>query len=174
MALAASIFCSMYAIPVASHAVDGSEDRIRSAVDDAIRPVMVRDNIHGMAVGITVGGKLRVFNYGVASTKARKPVTGDTLFELGSVTKTFTATLTSWAQVSRRLSLSDKVDKYLPALRYSQFGSVSLLNLGTHTPGGLPLQVPDEIQNEDEVMQYFKSWGATYPPGTHRQNSFAR
>jgi beta-lactamase class C len=57
-----------------------------------------------------------VFNDGVASTKARKPVTGDPLFELGSVTKTFTATLTSWAQVSRHLSLSDKVDKYLRAL----------------------------------------------------------
>jgi Beta-lactamase len=48
----------------------------------------------------------------------------------------FWMALASWAQVSNHLSLSDKVDKYLPVLRNSPFGNVSLLNLGTHTPGG--------------------------------------
>jgi beta-lactamase class C len=84
-------------------------------VNDAIRPVMVKDNIPGMAVGITVAGKPWVFNYGVASTQARKPVTGDTLFELGSVAKTFTATLASWAQVTNLLGLPDQGNKYLPS-----------------------------------------------------------
>jgi beta-lactamase class C len=45
---------------------------------------------------------------------------------------------------------------------------VSLLNLGTHTPGGLPLQVPDNIRNNDQLMQYFKAWRPTYAPGTYR------
>jgi beta-lactamase class C len=91
------------------------------------------------------------------------------LFELGSVTKTFTATLASYAQVSGSLSLSDKTGKYLPALRGSKFGDeVSLLNLGTHTPGGLPLQVPDDIRNNHQLMQYFKEWQPVHPPGTYR------
>ncbi|CAE6733639.1 Beta-lactamase [Paraburkholderia haematera] len=129
---------------------------------------MAKDGIPGMAVGIVDGDKHYVFNYGLASTEARKPVTGDTLFELGSVSKTLTATLASYAQVRGDLSLSDQTGKYLPSLRNSAFGKVSLLNLGTHTPGGLPLQVPDTIRNNDQLMLYFRQWQPTYAPGTYR------
>lgn len=130
--------------------------------------MMAKDRIPGVAVGIVVDGKPAVFNFGVASTQTHKPVTDDTLFELGSVTKTFTATLTSWAQTNGQLSLSDSVGKYLPSLRGTPFGNVSLLNLGTHTPGGLPLQVPDEIRSDEQLMRYFKAWRPTYAPGTYR------
>ncbi|GAB7522374.1 class C beta-lactamase [Paraburkholderia sp. 2C] len=149
---------------------EGSPARgsIQRAVDDAIRPMMAKDRIAGVAVGIIVDGKPRVFNFGVASTQTREPVTNDTLFELGSVSKTFTATLTSWAQVNGQLSLSDRVGTYLPLLRGSPFGDVSLLDLGTHTPGGLPLQVPDEIENDAQLMRYFKAWRPQYAPGTYR------
>jgi beta-lactamase class C len=132
---------------------------------------MAKYSIPGMAVGITVGGKPYVFSYGVASTETRQPVTRDTLFEIGSLTKTFTATLASYAQVTGYLSLSDKTSKYRPALQDSEFGNVSLLNLGTHTPGGLPLQVPDNLGNNDELMQYFKDWRPSYEPGTYRTYS---
>jgi beta-lactamase class C len=121
-----------------------------------------------MAVGITVGGKHYVLDYGVASTKTRKPVTDSTLFEIGSVSKTFTATLAAWAQVSGQLSLSDKTSKYLPSLQGTKFGEVSLLNLGTHTPGGLPLQVPESVTSMDQLMKYFQEWQPTYVPGTYR------
>jgi beta-lactamase class C len=141
---------------------------IQRAVNDAIRPMMAKDRIAGVAVGIIVDGQPQVFNFGVASTQTRQPVTNDTLFEIGSVSKTFTATLTSWAQVNGQLSLSDSVGKYLPTLRGSPFGNVSLLNLGTHTPGGLPLQVPDEIENDAQLMRYFKAWRPQYAPGTYR------
>jgi beta-lactamase class C len=93
------------------------------------------------------------------------------LFEIGSISKTFTATLASYAQVTGYLSLSDKVSKYLPTLQDSKFGNVRLLNLGTHTPGGLPLQVPDNIGNDDDLMQYFKDWRPRYEPGTYRTYS---
>jgi beta-lactamase class C len=95
-------------------------------------------------------------------------VTPDTLFEVGSVTKTLTATLAFYAQLSGALSLSDKTSKYLPSLAGSKFGEVTLLNLGTHTPGGLPLQVPDRVTNDDELLQYFKAWAPTYAAGTYR------
>ncbi|MBK5120274.1 beta-lactamase [Burkholderia sp. R-69980] len=151
-----------------SHAADDEQSRIRSVVNRAIQPVMADYGIPGMAVGIIDGDRHYVFNYGLASTEARKPVTRDTLFELGSVSKTLTATLASYAQVNGYLSLSDPSSKYLPSLRNSKFGDVSLLNLGTHTPGGLPLQVPDNIRNNDQLMQYFKQWQPTYAPGSYR------
>ncbi|TDY22151.1 beta-lactamase class C [Paraburkholderia sp. BL6665CI2N2] len=151
-----------------SHAADTTQDSIKRTVDAAIQPLMAQDGIHGMAVGIVVAGKPYVYNYGVASTETNKPVTRDTLFELGSISKTFTATLASYAQVNGDLSLSDTTSKYLPVLQGSPFGNVKLVNLGTHTPGGLPLQVPDDIHNNDELMQYFKAWQPSCAPGTCR------
>jgi len=156
-------------ISAASHAAAAQPaNTIRHAVDEAIQPMMAKNRIPGVAVGVIVDGKAQVFNYGVVSLETRQPVGNGTLFELGSVSKTFTATLASWAQVNHQLSLSDDVDKYLPELRGSQFGKLSLLNLGTHTPGVLPLQVPDEIGNDAQLMSWFKAWRATYKPGTYR------
>jgi beta-lactamase class C len=166
LCLTATVACAL-AAPM-SHAADTTQDSIKRTVDAAIQPLMAKDGIHGMAIGVVVEGKPYVYNYGVASTETGKPVTRDTLFELGSISKTFTATLTSYAQVSGDLSLSDTTGKYLPVLQGSRFGNVKLVNLGTHTPGGLPLQVPDEIHNNDELMQYFKAWQPSCAPGTCR------
>ena len=155
-------------IATASHAADDQKDRIKTAVDHAMAPVIAHNGIRGMAVGIVDGDEHYVFNYGVASTETGKPVTNETLFELGSVSKTLTATLASYAQVRGYLSLSDPTSTFLPSLQNSPFGNVTLLNLGTHTPGGLPLQVPDNISNNEQLMQYFKAWQPAYAPGTHR------
>ncbi|MBN3766012.1 beta-lactamase [Burkholderia sp. Ac-20365] len=162
-----AMLCAL-GVSAVSRAADVSHERIKQTVDAVIEPMMSKDKIPGMAVGVIVDGRAQVFNYGVASTETGKPVTDATLFELGSVSKTFTATLAQWAQVDGQLSLSDDVDKYLPTLRGTPFGKVSLLNLGTHTPGGLPLQVPDEIHNDAQLMRYFKAWRPAYAAGTYR------
>lgn len=154
-----------------SHAADDQQHRVRIAVDRQIQPVMAKYAIPGMAIGVIDDGKPYLFDYGVTSTKTGRPVTRDTLFELGSVSKTLTATLAADAQESGALSLSDKTSKYLPSLLGSRFGEASLINLGTHTPGGLPLQVPDNIASDDQLMQYFKAWRPAYAPGTYRTYS---
>ena len=161
-----SLVAALLAVP--GLAADDVQPRIQSAVDSAIRPLMTKFGIPGVAVGITIAGKPYVFSYGVASTETRRPVTSGTLFEIGSITKTFTATLACYAETGGYLSLSDKTSKYLPELRGTKFGDVSLLNLGTHTPGGLPLQVPDNVRNNEDLMRYFKEWQPAYAPGTYR------
>ncbi|MGF6652098.1 CubicO group peptidase (beta-lactamase class C family) [Paraburkholderia youngii] len=130
---------TLCATSAASHAAEPAAAQLKPTVDAAIRPLMAKYHIAGMAVGVIDDGKPYVYNYGVASTQTGKPVTRDTLFELGSVSKTFTATLASYAQLDGKLSLADGTERYLPTLRGRPFGKVSLLNLGTHTPGGLPL-----------------------------------
>jgi beta-lactamase class C len=144
---------------------------VQTAVAQVIRPLMQRHGIPGMAVGIAVDGRDHVYDYGVASKATGRPVTRDTLFEVGSITKTFTATLAAYAQVTGHLSLSDPATRYLPELRGSRFDSVSLLNLGTHTPGGLPLQVPDAVTNDDELKTYLRQWQPSYAPGAYRTYS---
>ena len=154
-----------------SYAVNDDCNNIKSAVDEVIQPVMLQYGIPGMAVGIVTRGGHYVFDYGVVSKETRKPVTGETLFEIGSISKTFTARLASYAQANGALSLSDTASKYLSSLQGSHFDKVGLLNLGTHTSGGLPLQVPEEIMNNDQLMEYFRNWKPTYAPGTYRTYS---
>ncbi len=145
-----------------------SLSRLKTQVDAAVTPVMQQDNIPGMAIGVIRGDQTAIYTYGLASVEAKTPVTPDTLFELGSISKTFTATLTAWAEVHHKLRLTDPVEQYLPELAGHPFGKVTLLQLGTHTPGGLPLQVPDQIHTMPELMQYFKDWQPAYAPGTMR------
>ena len=166
-----ALFSMTAATVPASGAQGAPSSSIRRSVDAVIPALMAKDRIPGMAVAVTDEGKAFIFNYGVASVNPRIPVTGETLFELGSVTKTFTATLASLAQVQRRLSLDDSTAKYLPELQGTQFGNVTLLSLGTHTPGGLPLQFPDDVTNGAQLMQYFEQWRPSYPMGAYRTYS---
>ncbi|AKM32766.3 class C beta-lactamase [Pandoraea faecigallinarum] len=147
------------------------QEAVRSLVDKTIVPLMARQDIPGMAVGIVFDGQSYVFDYGLADKAANTPVTNDTLFEIGSVSKTFTATLAAYAQAAGMLSLTDKTSRIAPEFAGTPFGDVKLLNLATHTTGGMPLQVPDNAGNLDEITQYLKAWKPAKPTGTVRTYS---
>ena len=148
-----------------------TDQQVEAAVKDAVIPVMQQQNISGMAIAVTLNGKPHYFSYGVASKETGTAVTQDTLFEIGSVSKTFTATLAAYAQASGKLSLSDNASQILPALRGSAFDHISVLQLGTYTAGGLPLQFPGEFDSADKMLGYFKQWKPVYAAGSHRQYS---
>lgn len=156
-------------IPLAGRADDDGA-KLRAIVDQAIRPVMAQNDVPGIAVAVTIDGKASFFNYGLASKENQTPVTEATLFELGSVTKTFVATLASYAQVLGKLSLDDHPGKYVPRLKGSAIDKATLLNLGTYTAGGLPLQFPDEV-SDDKMIAYFQQWQPDAAPGVQRRYS---
>lgn len=153
-------------------AVDGANDpaTIRAVVDAAVRPLMAEHNVPGMAVAITIDGKSTFINYGVASREENTPVSEATLFELGSISKVFTATLASYAQVQGKLSLDDRPSKFMPELKGSAVDNATLLHLGTYTAGGLPLQFPDSASTTG-MAAWFQQWTPTAPPGTQRRYS---
>ncbi|MDB5996044.1 MAG: class beta-lactamase [Pseudomonas sp.] len=166
--------CSAFGLILgAGYCVAGpqTDAQIETAVNAAVEPVMQQQKIPGLAVAVTIDGKQHYFNYGVASKETGTPVTESTLFEIGSVSKTFTATLAGYAQASGKLSLSDKASHLLPALRGSAFDSISVLQLGTYTAGGLPLQFPENADSADKMLGYFQQWKPTYAAGSHRQYS---
>jgi beta-lactamase class C len=158
---------------IASHsyaAGNAGPSEMRGAIDAIVQPLKQRYNIPGIAVAVTVEGKQYFYNYGVMSKKGQEPITNKTLFEIGSFSKTFTATLACYASINGKLSLSDSASKYFPALHGSSFDEVSLLNLGTHT-SGLPLFVPDTITNNDQLIDYYEAWKPDHPAGTYRTYS---
>ncbi|WP_130931441.1 class C beta-lactamase [Pseudomonas sp. Sample_24] len=145
-----------------------AQDPIESVVNAAVNPLMQTQGIAGMAVAVTANGKQHFFNYGVASKETAKPVTENTLFEIGSVSKTYTATLAAYAQALGKLSFSDKAGQVLPALRGSALDNISMLQLGTYSAGGLPLQFPAQFDSAEKMLGYYQQWTPAYAPGSHR------
>lgn len=166
--LARRALCVWTILSSVSHAAEWDGRRLNTVVAQAVHPVLQRFGVPGMAVGIVANGRTAVFNFGVESKESDKAVNDRTLFELGSVSKTFTATLASYAEVTGHLSLDDTASSDFPVLKGSAFDDVSLLNLGTHTSGGLPLQFPDEVSTDDAMIRYFRAWKPAYAPGTTR------
>jgi beta-lactamase class C len=144
------------------------KDSTEIAVDSLVQPVLRAYAIPGMAIGVTIDGKRFYYNFGVASKNTSREITNQTLFEIGSISKTFTATLACYAQTAGFLSLKDPVSNYLPSLRKSSFDSIALIDLATHTAGGFPLQLPEQIKDSVQLMDYFKQWRPRFPVGSYR------
>lgn len=140
---------------------------LREKIDQIIEPLMQRYQIPGMAIAVTIDGKEQFYNYGVASKATGLPVTQTTLFEIGSLSKTFTATLASWAQQQGKIHWQDPASRYLPELQGTAFDHISLLNLATHT-SGLPLFEPDGIKDIPHLMPWLKAWQPAQPAGRQR------
>ena len=145
-----------------------AENQLDRLVNEAIRPVMQENDVPGMAVAITAQGKRHFFYYGVASKQGGQKVAEDTLFEIGSVSKTFTAILGGYAQARGTLLLTYNASKHLPALAGSAFDGISMLDLGTFTAGGLPLQFPGEVTDLQKMIAYCKAWRPSHPAGDTR------
>lgn len=145
--------------------------QLKSVVDECAKGLMNEYDIPGLAVAVTIDGKRYFYNYGFADESTGSLVTNDTIFELGSISKTFAATLTGYAQEKGKLNMDDKVKDYIPELENSALGNTKLVHVATYTAGGLPLQFPSEVTNDAEMMQYYKTWQPEYEAGTKRKYS---
>lgn len=150
-----------------------NNDHLKSIVDQQAKLLMNEHNISGMAFGIIIDGKSHFYHYGLADKKAKIPVSENTIFELGSISKTFAATLASYSELNGTLKLEDTADKYIPYLKNSAIGNTKLINLATYSAGGLPLQVPDDVKNNKELLRYYKSWQPVFPINSKRLYSNA-
>jgi len=157
-------------LPVTVRAAD-NPPKLAAAVDQAVRPLLKQYDVPGIAVGVTIDDRQYFFTYGVASKEKQTPVTKDTLFEIGSVSKTFAATLTSYALTLGKLSLDDHPSKYMPALAGTAIDKATVLNLGTYTAGGLPLQFPGTVKSDRDMTAYFQQWKPSAAPGAQRRYS---
>nr|WP_286387098.1 class C beta-lactamase [Acinetobacter bereziniae] len=145
--------------------------KVENAMTQAFQPLMQKYAVPGMAIGVLYQGKSYEKYYGVQSLADKKSVNKNTLFELGSVSKLFTATAGSYVQSVSKLSLQDHPGKYLPALKNSEINQVTLLQLATYTTGNLPLQFPDQIKTDAQTLKYFQDWKINQPVGQFRQYS---
>jgi CubicO group peptidase (beta-lactamase class C family) len=135
--------------------------------------------IPGVAAGVLADGRESHACFGVTSVENPLPVERDTLFGLGSVSKTFTATAVMRLVAAGKVELEAPVRRYVPELTLSDeqaAARVTVLNLLNHTSGmdwGLVL---DTGEGDDALARYVAGLAGLKllaPPGTRTSYSQA-
>ena len=124
-------------------------------VDEIARPYIQKTNTVGLSIGIIKNGQMSVYNYGETARGNNQLPTANTIFEIGSITKTFTATLLSFYANEGKVKLTDLITKYLPdsVKANPALNGITLLQLSNHTSG--LARIPENLQ--------FDSAGAANP-----------
>ena len=143
-------------------AVAGAQPPSNSPVpsDSEIRKILVDriDTFHqgvGIVVGVIDPQGRRLVAYGSLNQGDLRPLNGETIFEIGSVTKVFTSLLLSDMVQRGEVSLADPVAKYLPAdVKVPERNGrvITLVDLSTHT-SGLP-RMPSNFNPKDPANPY--------------------
>lgn len=108
------------------------------SIEEKIKQRVTLQETPGIAVGIYEDGKITYYVFGVANLQTGEAVSSKTLFEIGSITKTFTTSMAAVLSVEQKLSFSDPAQKYLPAkmvLPEKNGKVITLEHLATATSG---------------------------------------
>ncbi|HCJ7949989.1 TPA: ADC family extended-spectrum class C beta-lactamase [Acinetobacter baumannii] len=147
------------------------DQEIKKLVDQNFKPLLEKYDVPGMAVGVIQNNKKYEMYYGLQSVQDKKAVNSSTIFELGSVSKLFTATAGGYAKNKGKISFDDTPGKYWKELKNTPIDQVNLLQLATYTSGNLALQFPDEVKTDQQVLTFFKDWKPKNSIGEYRQYS---
>lgn len=141
------------------------------ALREQVRGEMARWHVPGVAVGVLRDGQRETFGLGVASLETEFPVRPDTLFQVGSISKVFAATLVMELVDAGKLALDTPVIEYLPDLRLADETArrtVTLRHLLTHT-GGFYGDYFDDFGLGDDALARcvatFEKLAQMTPPG---------
>jgi len=121
------------------------------------RQAMQRFHVPGVAIALIANGKDYAAGLGVTSITNPLEVTPQTLFQIGSTTKTFTATLIMRLVEQGKVSLDDHVRKFLPDFKVSDeqaSAGVTIRHLLTHTCGWLGDFFPETGSGDDAIARY--------------------
>lgn len=119
------------------------EDALSDGADNLVQDRMYHELIPGLALAVVKDGKiLKAKGYGFADVDSKVPVTTNTIFRIGSISKQFVATAIMMLVEEGKISLDDPVSKYLDGTP-GQWKRITIRHLLTHTSG-----IPD-FNNEN-------------------------
>jgi len=147
-------------------ATDGVNAKLTEAAA-AIEQALEHSSMPGLVVGITDRHELRkVIVHGYGDLKTRKPLTADSLFAIGSISKAFTAIALMQIGQEHRFEPHAPITRYLPSLVvHSRFAPITGHDLMSHT-SGLPNYLPDSASSRYAAIE-LKDFEPSYAPGTH-------
>lgn len=134
-----------------------SADALFRELDERIESAMARYHVPGVAVGVFYEGREYVRGYGTTNVERPAAVGGDTLFRIGSVTKTFTGTAMMRLVEKGKVRLDAPVRAYLPSLQLadaSVAGRVTVRQLLNHSAGWLGDDYASYGSGNDALASY--------------------
>ena len=145
-------------------------------VDSYISAQLREQRIPGLALAVIRDGRVvKSQGYGLGNIELQVPVTPDTVFQLGSIGKQFTATAILMLAEDGKVSLDDKITRYFPSAA-RKWNGITIRQLLNHTsgladytddkyiaPGGLtPLH---EELSDGEILRRFTTLPFNFRPG---------
>ena len=142
------------------------QEGIAEELAEVLRVEAERRGVPGCAAGVLCDGQAITASYGVTSVEHPLDVTSDTLFQVASITKTFTAAGVMTLVEEGRLALEDPVVAHLPTLRATtdlDTDAITIEHLLSHQAGfdGDHLFV---LRSDD--LDELKNARRLFPPGT--------
>jgi CubicO group peptidase (beta-lactamase class C family) len=134
----------------------GSVRSVDQAVAAVVQAAMVRCQVPGVAVGIVQGDQSEISGFGVNNVDHPLSVDADTLFQIGSITKTVVGTAAMRLVERGELALDVPIRQYLPELRLASEETAARVTLGhlfTHTGGWLGDYFADTGAGDDALAR---------------------
>jgi D-alanyl-D-alanine-carboxypeptidase/D-alanyl-D-alanine-endopeptidase len=157
---------------------------LKQAIDNIVKP---RLKI-GAIIGVILKNQRQVFAYGAKERNGSEAPNSNTVFEIGSNTKTFTAIILADMHLKGDVNLEDNVENYHPAEKVtipsSDGTKINLTHLATHT-SGIP-SMPDNLEQHranpddpfstytvDHMYEFLNTCTLQFPVGSQHQYSNA-
>jgi beta-lactamase class C len=163
--IAVPVFSALFLKPAitARPTMDSEVDHI---ISRGIAPMIGPNGAGGVAVAAQIGNRQLFFNYGFADVMERRPITSDSLFNLGSLRKVFEATLVAQAVLRGELGLDEPVAKYVTELHGDYVRRITIGQLVSHTSGLLlPTDHPPWPKEHFSLAGFYDALNAWTPSG---------
>ncbi len=155
-------------------------------VDALLRPFMQSQGSVGLSAAVIIGDKVYSYHYGESKINNKTLPQQQTIYEIGSITKTLTGSLLAIAVNEGKISLEDEINKFLPKdlPRLAFEGQpIRIKHLANHSSGlpGMPLNLfmhknhdannPFKHYADEDLFTFLKNFTPTKVPGTIHEYS---
>lgn len=151
-----------------------AQQSLEKRVDDFVAAEMQKQRIPGVSLAVVRNGEIILAKgYGFANVEHQVPVKPETIFQSGSVGKQFTATAVMMLVEDGKLSLDDKISKYLP-LAPESWKDITVRHLLTHTAGTTDYPQDFDFRRdytEDELVKRAAIIPLEFQPGEKHRYS---
>jgi CubicO group peptidase (beta-lactamase class C family) len=149
------------------------------AVDSVARTYIQKINTVGLSIAVIKDGKVSAYHYGETTKGGGQLPTAETIYEIGSITKTFTAAILADLINEGKIKLNDPISKYLPdsVAINPTLKDITIVNLSNHTSGlpGIPSNFAAQKPYDDKnpyanysrnlLFSFLKSCSLNSKPG---------
>ena len=156
---------------------------LQAEIDPLAQQLLADEVAVGFVVGIYKDGEEQVITYGETEKGKGAAPDGDTIYEIGSVSKAFTGVLLADLVLRGRVKLDDPYQKYLPAAAKAELKNpthITFQHLATQT-SGLP-RLPDNMRPADianpyadytfqQMFAFLKEHKLRRPPGEYEYSN---